>query len=562
MSLRDYAKIAPTKPGVYRFLDKDKRVLYVGKAKRLRARLASYFSGHVSDKTSLMLAKAHEIDIIVTRNEVEALLLENKLINQHKPPYNIQLKDTRRYAWILVTDEAYPRILTARNKRSKGMYFGPYTDGTTRRSIIVTLNKLFKLRTCNTLPKHVCLQYHIGNCTGPCAGHDTQHAYRERVEQAREVLKGNSAHVRKQLLAQMSAAAEREEYERAKEIRDSLRALKELEAKQVVEQTTSHDQAVIALTHQQDETLAVVLSVTCGVISKKQDYRLPRDATAEEFLCALYREQVPPKEVITEGIKSEESLEKFFFKKTGAHITITQPKRGEKKRLLELAQENTVSAGTEHHPALLQLKKHLRLSEPPATIDCFDVSTLHGTHTVAACVRYRAAKPDPSGYRRLQIQGAKHDDYAGIAEAVSRRYQEGDLPDLVVIDGGRGQLRAAYEQLPRGTPVVGLAKQHEEVFVPGRTHPLTIPSNDDGLLLLRRIRDATHRQAVRYHRNKRSQAMTASALDHVPGVGEKRKAALYKRFKTFDRIASASKDELQEVLGEKTGEAVYESLSR
>ena len=559
--IRQQARIAPKKPGVYFFLANN-TVLYVGKAKNLRARLSSYFSQHTSDKTRLMVSKATTIEYIITRNEVEALLLENKLINQHKPPYNIQLKDTRRYAWIVVTKEEYPRIFTARNKKRAGTYYGPYTDGSARRAIIVTLNKTFKLRTCRKLPKKVCLQYHIGNCAGPCEGHDTKHSYNERVRRAQAILEGKTEQLRSTLTQEMQAAAHTQYYERAKELRDTLSAIDEIERKQVVERHTTHDQVVIAFAHNQEEAVAVVITIHRGVIQKKQEYHFDAHNTPDTFITALYKETLPPTEIITHDLTNASALEEYFTQTQQLRVHITQPQRGEKKRLLDLAQENAQDALHETNTALSQLKERLHLSVLPRVIDCFDVSTLQGTSTVAASVRYRNGQPDPSGYRRYAIRGAQQDDYAGIQEAVERRYAKEPLPDLVVIDGGRGQLQAALNVVPRNTPVIALAKQEEEIYVPGLSFPLRLNETDQGLLLLRRIRDATHRQAVGYHRKKRSQAMTASALDHISGLGEKRKELLYTHFKTFSRITQASKEDLQKVLGEKTGARVYESLRK
>ncbi len=560
--MKDLASRAPTKPGVYLFFDSKKQVLYVGKAKSLRLRLKSYFSSRVNDKTRLMVSKAVAIEHIITRNEVEALLLENKLINQHKPPYNIQLKDTQRYAWIIITKEDYPRIFTARNKKRAGTYFGPYTDGSARRAMIITLNKTFKLRTCRTLPKRVCLQYHIGNCSGPCQDFDTKELYNERVDKARAILEGKTSEIKKQLEQAMRSAAQEQAYETAKDLRDTLNAIQELERRQVIDTDATHDQTIIAYEKDEQETVAAVLSVHRGVISKKREYRFDANTTSDQFITALYRETLPPKEIITHHTDNDKALEEYFNKTKGVRVTITQPHRGDKKRLLELAQENARNALTETNTALSTLKERLNLPAIPKTIDCFDVSTLQGSNTVAASVRYRNGAPDPSGYRKYAIQGAQQDDFAGIEEAVRRRYAKEDLPDLIVIDGGKGQLQAALKSLPPRTAVIALAKQQEEIFVPGLPFPKKLPDNDPGLLLLRRIRDATHRQAVGYHRTKRATHMVQSSLDHIPGLGEKRKQALYDRFKTFSRIKSASKKELQAVLGEKTGSTVYESLNQ
>lgn len=557
----------PTTPGIYEYVDADGTTLYIGKAKNLRSRVRSYFSGPQSTKTRRLLAQAARVKTLTTRNEVEALLLENQLIREHKPKYNILLRNNRRYAWILVTDEEYPRIVTARNKKRGGEYYGPYTDGTARRKIIMGLNKLFKLRTCNQLPDQVCLQYHIKNCAGPCEGHISKEEYLRRVKDAKSVLRGHTKQVREQLEKRMYAASEQQDYEEARRLRDTMHSLEELEHKQVVERETHFDQDVVGCAYNHEEAVFAVIHVRNGVMREKDEFSVPQRAgVVEEFLAAYYRERTPPKEIITQDLDEEtaEALEEYFGTRTQSSVAVTIPQRGDKKRLLELAQENAQLQLDQENKALNSLQSHLNLSSVPVTIDCFDVSNIQGTHIVAACVRYRNAKPEPTKYRRFKIRDVdEQDDYAALKEAVRRRYKDGDVPDLIVIDGGKGQLSAALEGLREHAiqnPIVSLAKQQEEVYVPGLPHPLPIAQKDPGLLLLRRVRDAAHRFVIKYHRKKRSDAMTSSQLDHVDGIGPKRKQALYERFKTFSRIKEASKDELQDVLGEKTGAHLHEQL--
>ena len=308
-----------------------------------------------------------------------------------------------------------------------------------------------------------------------------------------------------------------------------------------------------------------VIHVRNGVIREKDEFSIQtrNQDVLEEFLTAYYRERTPPKEIITQVLdeQTRQALEEYLSRQTTNAVTITTPQRGDKKKLLLLAQENAQQQLGQENPALQELQKHLNLSSPPLAIDCFDVSNLQDTHAVAACTRYYNAKPQPTKYRRFNLGDLrKANDYAGIQEAVRRRYRQGDLPDLIVIDGGKGQLSAARKELPKNTPVISLAKQQEEVYVPGLSNPLPIPQKNAGLLLLRRIRDATHRFAITYHRKKRSTAMTSSTLDHLRGVGPKRKQALYNKFKTLKAIKQASKQQLQDVLGDKTGLDVYQQL--
>ena len=553
----------PTTPGIYQYRDETGEILYIGKAKNLRARVRSYFSGTQSIKTQKLIDHATSIDTITTRTEVEALLLENQLIREHKPKYNIQLRNNRRYAWIIITNEKYPRILTARTKKRRGEYYGPYTDGRARRKIVLGLNKTLKLRTCRTLPNTVCLQYHIKNCAGPCEDHISHEEYQQRIQTAREVLKGRTNQVREELSKQMQQASDEQDYEQAKELRDMIQSLQALEEKQVVERETHFDQDIIAQANNQEEAAFAVIHVRNGVIREKDEFSIPQRAGVnEEFITAYYRERTPPKEIITHELDEEtrQALQEYLSRQSPSPITITLPQRGDKKKLLELAQENAQLQLNQENQALNQLQQHLNLPNPPTTIDCFDVSNLQKSHAVAACVRYRNAKPQPDKYRRFEIRESQQDDYAGIQEAVRRRYAQGDLPDLIVIDGGKGQLNAAIQAIPKHHPIISLAKQEEEVYVPGLPHPLPINQKDAGLLLLRRIRDATHRFAITYHRKKRSKSMTSSQLDHIQGIGPTRKQELYNHFKTFKKISQASKEELQELLGKKTGAHLYEEL--
>lgn len=558
----------PSTPGVYQHLDSDGTILYIGKAKNLRKRVRSYFSGQKDRKTTRLVSEIRDIKTISTRNEVEALILENQLINEHKPKYNIMLRDNKRYAWIAVTNEKYPRILTARSKKYNSTYFGPYTDGRARRNIIIGLNRIFKLRTCRRLPKKVCLQYHIGNCTGPCEDYDDEESYNKRVEDAIEVLRGNTSGVRKRFEKRMYDAAQREDFETAKQMRDTIEALEELERKQVVNRKSSYDQDIIAFEHNDEEAAFAVMHTRRGVMSGKDEFVVAySEDVAADFLRAYYRDRTPPREIITHNISEEEAdtLAEFFTQQVESSVHVTLPQRGEKKHLLELAEENARVALSGEHPALVSIQNHLNMSEPPITIDCFDVSNQQGTEIVAACVRYRNGQPEPTKYRRFKMRSVEgQDDFASMKEAVQRRYREGDLPDLIVIDGGKGQLSAAQDGLRENNqhnPIISLAKQEEEVFVPGLSKSLPISQSDPGLLLLRRIRDATHRFVITYHRKRRRKGMVSSSLDHIDGIGPKRKEALYDQFKTFENIQSASKQELQKILGMKTGAHLYRELN-
>ncbi|MFT4250777.1 MAG: excinuclease ABC subunit UvrC [Candidatus Woesearchaeota archaeon] len=551
----------PKRPGVYQYLGEKNTILYIGKANNIRTRVHSYFSGLQSTKTTRLLQEARRVVFTITRNEVEALLLENQLINEHQPKYNLLLRHNTRYAWILVTNERFARILTARSKKRDGQYFGPYTNGSARRNIVIGLNKIFRLRTCKNMPKNVCLQYHIKNCTGPCENHDTQEAYSARVQEAIRVLQGETAQVREELVTRMQEAANQQAFEQAKEYRDNIQALKELERTQVVSTDKTFDQDIIAYAHNKKEAAFVVMHSRRGVMSGKEEYLVQYSSdVAEQFIRAYYREKTPPKEIITHKIRTEEArlLEEYFSARVASKVHVTLAQRAEKKQLLELAKENAQVALSKKQPALTSLQQHLHLAETPITIDCFDVSNQQGSEIVAACVRYRNGEPEPTKYRRFNIESVQtQDDYAAMKEAIQRRYLDDELPDLIVIDGGKGQLSAAQEALQKTTAIIALAKQEEEVFVPGIAKPLRISQTDPGLLLLRRIRDSTHNFVISYHRSKRRKAMTVSTLDHIPGVGTKRKELLYAKYKTLSNIQQAPLTELQALLGETTGQTVH-----
>jgi len=356
------------------------------------------------------------------------------------------------------------------------------------------------------------------------------------------------------------------QFEQAMRYRDMLYGLKNVRERQVVDRQESRDQDVIGMARDEDDAVFAVLQVRRGVIHNKREFTVSwHEEVGEEFLTALYRGRVPPAEVIIDGLADDrrELLQEYLRTVAQGYVELTVPKRGDKRKLLDLATRNAQIAMQGDNQALTRLQEKLRLPAIPEVIDCFDVSTHQGAETVAASVRYRLGKPDPSGYRHFVIKEAVHDDFASMAEAVRRRYREDPPPDLVVIDGGKGQLSAAREALHAkhpGTPIISLAKKEEEVFVPGLPVPLRMEDKDPGLLLLRRIRDAVHRFVITHHRGRRRKSVTASMLDHIPGVGPARKKALYARFKTFTAIKDATKEELQAVLGEKTGASVYQEL--
>ncbi|MFT4308558.1 MAG: excinuclease ABC subunit UvrC, partial [Candidatus Woesearchaeota archaeon] len=492
--------------------DEKGAVLYIGKAKRLRKRVSSYFTKTQSDpRIAVMLRKASRIDTVVVRSEVEALLLENELIKEHQPRYNITLKDAKTFAYIELTNHPYPRIRSTRTRTKHGELFGPYTDGAARRQLIRLTQKLFKLRTCRSLPKRSCLNYHIGLCTAPCIGAVTREEYAGQVERARRFLKGDTKRTLDELEQRMRESSERLDYEAALERKREIEAIEHLSEKQSVTTLNEHDQDVFAIAADDERASISVLRIKRGVITATENYRLRmRDEIFEDFLKAYYRTRPIPKEVLVSEPLSD-AFEAFMTELRGNRCYVLTPQRGPKRALLSLAHKNARANLTEKR-VLSELKDTLNLADAPLVIECFDVSTLAGTGIVAGMTRFIDAEPDTNGYRRFEIRSVEgQDDYAAIAEAVYRRYkrlkdQGSELPDLIVIDGGKGQLSAALEQLKLlnlTIPIVALAKREEELYAPGARTPLRLDPESEVMRFVRRVRDETHRFALSYQRVKR-----------------------------------------------------------
>ncbi len=562
----------PKSPGVYLMKDSDATIIYIGKAKDLRSRVSSYFTkNHASPKTEMLVRKIDDIEFILTDNETEALLLENRLIKKHQPKYNIWLKDAKQYAYIKITDERFPRIVSTRRVTKVGEYFGPYTDGYARQQIVRLCQGLFKLRTCKTLPNRVCLQYHIKRCSGPCEDHISNEEYIEYVDRARMVLKGDTKELTKTLEREMEAASQTRRFELAKERRDQIRALDLLEEKQKVDLQKSHDQDVIFLIDDSHHVQVGVFHIKRGVIAAKEGFRIPNESdAASEFLRAYYRESRIPKEIIINRIPGDRTaIEAWLSHELGINVSIMRPQRGEKRHLLELVEKNTNALMGEENPILQELQEDLSLPTLPKVIECFDMSNIQEEHRVGAMVQFVNGKPNKSGYRRFAIKTVDgQDDFASMRECVQRRYRrlakEGNaLPDLIIADGGKGQLGAVLDSLQKlglRIPVIGLAKRKEEIFIPGRPEPIVLDKKKRSLHLLQRIRDSAHHFAVTFHRVRRGKAMTKSALDAIPGIGEKKRMALLTAFGSVKDIADVDEAELAKVAGKTVARKVKQIL--
>ncbi len=508
----------PTDPGVYLYRDEQEIILYVGKAKNLRSRVKSYFSSiDQPPKTRQLLLHIRSIDWIVVNTEVEALLLENKLIKQHAPKYNIDLKDAKSYAYISLTREIYPRVLTSRKVHRKLESFGPYTDGFTRQDLQRTVVRVFKLRTCKNMHKRACLNYHINMCTAPCTGNITPEQYDKQVKDARAFLNGNYQHTIEQLNTQMQEASKTQHFEEALELRKQIASIRLLTERQIVDNERRFDQDVMVFRRVGEKMLALQMGVRKGVLLGKKEFSVDLQLQIEqEFLKAFYTANQIPREILLNKpvwLEPDEktALEEFLAKKRLSPVSLTIPHKADKLALIKLAEKN-LESGLEFDTALVDLQNNLNLPVLPRVIECFDISNLGTEHVVSGMVAFKDAKPDKKSYRKFKIKTVTgQDDFASMHEAVLRRYkrqieENNALPDLIVIDGGPGQVSAAKEALQNiglQTPLFGLAKEREEIYLPNDPVPKVFDKNSTMMLLLRKIRDAAHDFSLGYNRKRR-----------------------------------------------------------
>ncbi len=501
----------PHSPGCYLYKDGEGTIIYVGKAKDLRKRVSSYFQKKDHDaKTAKLVAAIRSFEYIITATEEEAYLLENTLIKHHQPKYNIDLKDAKSYAYIELTKEPFPRITIARNTRGNGQHFGPFVSGKERDYVLSVVKKTFRLRSCKNMPKNrPCLRYHIGNCTGPCGGHVSFEEYAKQCSYAADVLKGSTKEIKTKLEEEMAEYSKDMEFEAALLCRDMITAVENLSSRQYVARKTDHDEDVIAYRAADGTVYLMVFHVYKGTLGGRDEFIFEAsEGFFEEFVSRYYSENPAPKEIIVEE-ELEESLAAYLGNLAGHMVKITVPKQGAKKKLLELAGKNIETVHFGDELKVMELQAALHLKTPPAVIECFDISHLSGTDTVASMVRFVSGKPDKKNYRRFKIKTVEGiDDFASMAEVVRRRYsrlieEEKPLPDLIVIDGGKGQLSSAkriLDELDANIPLISLAKAEEEVFVSGVPFPLPFGKKTKANMYLQEIRDEAHRFAVTYNR--------------------------------------------------------------
>jgi len=512
----------PSLPGCYLMKDDAGSIIYVGKAKDLKKRVSSYFLGKdLSPKTQLLVSKIASVEFIVTDTEVEALVLENNLIKRHQPKYNIELKANVRYAYIALTDEAFPRIMTVR-KKAKGHVWGPYTDGFLRVQLIKLAIDVYKLRICRTLPKKPCLQYHLGKCDAPCINNITQEAYLKNVAKVRKLLDGKTDELERELTRDMEHFAKNHEFEKARERRDQLVTLSQVIQHQKVETKRAFDQDVIATLRIDNVLKVVVFQIQKGVIAKREKYSIDiiGDNPLSDFLRAYYSTRDIPKEIIIDQtLEDHQTVQDYFTARSAKTVELLVPERGERKALLDMARQNAAVDFQEENPALAELARVLKLKTLPRDIECFDISHLGAQDVVAASIHYKDGEPLPEEYRRYDIRTVDgQDDFRSMEEAVGRRYArlkaEGKaLPDLLVLDGGPQQLRFARKALTAAgingaeLPSIALAKREEEIYYSPSLAPLRLPKNNPALKLLQRIRDSTHRFVLSFQKVKRGKRM-------------------------------------------------------
>ena len=582
-------KTLPEKPGVYQYFDKNGRILYVGKAKNLKKRVSSYFNKNIdTQRIRVMVKKICEIRHIVVDSETDALLLENNLIKKHQPRFNVLLKDDKTYPWICIKNERFPRVFPTRTLVKDGSeYFGPYTSFKTINTLLELIRGIYPLRTCNyDLSKEkidsgkykVCLEYHLGNCKGPCEGLESEPNYSDKIEAIRQILKGNFKESLQQFRDQMKAHAERMEFEAAQEIKGKIEVLENYQSKSTVVNPKINNVDVYSIVSDEGYGYVNFLQLSHGAIIRSHTIEMKKKLEETD------------KELLELGITEIRQRFQFHSREiyvpfkvdVGENIKVTVPKLGDKKQIVDLSTRNAkyfrqerfkqmkiVDPDRHVNRIMAQMKKDLRLSEEPRHIECFDNSNIQGTNPVAACVVFRDGKPSKKDYRKFNIKTVEGpNDFASMEEVVYRRYRrllnEGEsLPQLIVIDGGKGQLSSAVKALDmldlRGKiAIIGIAKRLEEIFYPGDSVPLYLDKKSESLKIIQQLRNEAHRFGITFHRNKRSSSALNTDLETIGGIGEKTVVELLKHFRSLKRIKEATLEELSAVVGKSKAGIIFE----
>lgn len=578
--IQEQLKLLPTNPGVYLMKNEQAKIIYVGKAINLKNRVKSYFqsSKNHSPKVKSMVEKISDFEYIITANEIEALILECNLIKKYRPKYNISLRDDKTYPYIKVTlNEDYPTVsITRKILKDGAKYFGPYTSAGAVHEVLNLLKKLFQIRSCRQMnTKRPCLEFHIKRCLAPCTGRVAKSEYREMIKSLCLFLEGRNEVVLKELTNRMQIAAENFQFELAAKLRDQVLAIEKISAKQNII-IGSSDQDIIGLARKADEACIQIFFIRSGKMIGRDHFLLngTEDETDSALLNAFLEQYYNkatfiPKEILLPAeIENEEILSAWLSQKKNAKVSFGLPQRGVKKEMVLMANDNAVvvleeqmiknSAGLEQTVgAMKDLGRYLRMEKELKRIECFDISHIQGSETVASMVVFSNGAPDKQEYRRYKLKSVegKPDDFKSMQEVVGRRYRQSDgiMPDLIIIDGGKGQLNSALEIIRAlghyQIPVVGLAKQFEYVFLEGQSEPVILPPNSKALYLIQRIRDEAHRFAITYHRKLRHKRNLVSVLDHIEGVGPTRRKALWDAFGSIAEIKKAKITDLTAVPG-------------
>ncbi|MBW2960329.1 excinuclease ABC subunit UvrC [Mesonia aestuariivivens] len=581
-------KTLPNSPGVYQYFDKNDKILYVGKAKNLKKRVSSYFNKkHDSHRIEVMVKKIVTIKHIVVNSETDALLLENNLIKKYQPRFNVMLKDDKTYPWICIKNERFPRVFPTRRIIKDGSeYYGPFTSFKTVNTLLELIKGLYKLRTCNyDLSEEkiqdgkykVCLEYHLGNCKGPCEGYQLETEYTKNIEHIRQIVKGNFKDSLQQFREQMKLHAENMEFEEAQQIKEKIDVLEKYQSKSTVVNPKINNVDVFSIVSDEGYGYVNFLQLSHGSIIRSHTIEMKKklDESDRDLL------ELGVIEIRQRFNSTSKEIFVPFSINAGEEVKVTVPKLGDKKAIVDLSLRNAkyfrqerfkqmkiVDPDRHVNRLMAQMKKDLRLSVEPRHIECFDNSNIQGTNPVAACVVFKNGKPSKKDYRKFNIKTVEGpDDFASMEEVVFRRYrrllmEEQPLPQLIIIDGGKGQLSSAVKALNdlglRGKiAIIGIAKRLEELFYPGDSIPLYLDKRSESLKIIQQLRNEAHRFGITFHRNKRSSAALGTELESIAGIGEKTAVELLKHFRSVKRIKTVEKKELVEIIGNAKATIIY-----
>lgn len=586
----------PKKPGIYIMKDSGDNIIYIGKSKSLRNRVKSYFKDkYDTPKTKILMSHFNSLEYIITDSEKEALILEANLIKKHRPKYNIRLKDDKRYPYVKITKEDFPRLIITRNIGKTGTYFGPFTDVGSVRQTVKFLKSLFKIRTCRKMDGP-CLNCQIDLCYGPCSGNISKNEYKKLINKIDLFFQGKYTEIIENLQKEMEESSKEYNFEKAAVIRDQIASIAEVMEKQFVDFTDELDQDIIAMSFDGNSAIVVVFSIRNGKINGKDDFLMSgaKNNKPSEVISAFIEQyysinrHIPKEIILEEKISNDDELKlikEWLADLRGDNVEITVPDEGTKLRLIRMASKNAEIIKKQKKKmknAMIEIKKYLKLPKLPRIIEGYDVSNISGKLAVGSKVSFLDSKPNKKQYKRFKLETPGPNDYEMMRELLSRRFKklsekndnknkdngfDEEYPDLILIDGGKGQLRIATEVLKEYNlehiPIIGLAKEFEEVFIPQSSYPIIIPKNNEGLHLLQRVRDEAHRFAVTYHRKLRSKNIETSELDNIVGIGKTRKINLLKHFGDIEEIKKASVEEITSVKGlnKKVAEAVYNKFN-